>query len=224
MTQFRKDILVNNEYYHIFSRSIGGYVIFNNKFEFERMSDLINILRHKSFNYQFSQFKRLSKDDQADTLKKFDSENELFVDIVAYCLMPTHFHLILRQVSDHGITKYIAKLLNSYSKFFNIIHKRSGPLWAGRFKNIRIVSDEQLLHLTRYIHLNPCSANLAKNAEDWKYSSYNEYLLKFDSSFCNFKPVIDLSPECYKNFINDRKDYQQQISLIKHLFFEDYSG
>jgi putative transposase len=100
------------------------------------------------------------------------SENEQLVEVVAYCIMQTHFHLILKQVTEDGIAKFMGRILNGYSRYFNSLHSRVGPLWTGRFKNVLIRNDEHLLHLTRYIHLNPVSAGLVTKPEDWDYSSY----------------------------------------------------
>lgn len=224
MVQYRKDQLVNGEYYHIYNRSIAKYIIFNDEQEYERMLELINVLKFVDFDYQFSHFKRLDKEKQHLIVEKMKVKNKTLVDIIAYCLMPTHLHLILKQNFDNGITKYMGKILNSYSKYFNTKHNRIGPLWSGRFKNVRIENDDQLLHLTRYIYLNPTSANLVNDPIYWLHSSYNEYLSKTKFQICNYKNVLDIDTKKYRQFVNNQKDYQKQISSIKHLLIENYSG
>lgn len=226
MSSVRKAELVNDSVYHIFSRSISGYIVFNNKREYARIIDLLNIYRYKDFNYQYSLFKRLSVSAQENIIKSLKTKNDTLVEIIAYCIMPTHFHLILRQTSKNGITKYIGKVLNSYSKYFNAKHKRVGPLWANRFKNVLVDDDDQLLHLTRYIHLNPTSANLTASAEEWEFSSYREYLkqIKRSEKICVINNLFDISAGKYKKFVDNRKDYQQELSLIKTLLIDDYSG
>ena len=224
MVQYRKEILANNEYYHIYSRSIAKYVIFNNEQEYSRMIGLIDILKYKNFSYSFSKFKELKSEQQLLIKDQLKKQNNVLVDIVAYCIMPTHIHLILKQNKDDGITKYMGKLLNSYSKYFNTNHKRIGPLWAGRFKNVRVQDDDHLLHLTRYIHLNPCSANLVNKPEYWNYSSYNEYINKVNNKICSYKNIISIKPNRYKSFVEDRKDYQVKLSQIKHFLIDNYTG
>ncbi len=227
MAQYRKDSLANDEYYHIFSRSIAKYIVFNNDQEYSRILDLINILRFRNFNYHYSQYKRFDNDRQNMIIKKLKLENDILVDITAYCIMPTHFHLILKQNKNNGITKYMGKLLNSYSKYFNTNHKRIGPLWSGRFKNIKVQDDNQLLHLTRYIHLNPCSANLVNRPKYWNYSSYKEYInpdINFIKNICQYKNIINLDSKQYKKFVENRKDYYQKLSQIKHLLIDNYIG
>jgi len=140
--------------------------------------------------------------------------------------MPTHFHFILKQESDFGITKFINNLLNGYTKYFNTIHKRKGPLWVGRSKSINIITDEQLLHLTRYIHLNPCSAGKVQYPEDWKYSSYGEFLNIKSSNdrICDYKNYLEINPKNYKKFCDERIDEQIELSILKNQLIEKYSG
>jgi len=136
--------------------------------------------------------------------------------------MPTHFHLILKQLKKGGISTFIGNVLNSYSRYFNTKHKRGGPLWEGKFKNVSVETDEQLLHLTRYIHLNPTSAGLVKKPEEWPYSSYLEYLgkIKKINRICSYEDLIDISPLSYKNFVESRILYQRELAKIKHLILE----
>jgi len=139
--------------------------------------------------------------------------------------MPTHIHLVLKQVVDNGISKFMAKVLNSYSRYFNCRHHRKGHLFEGKFKNVLVKDDEQMLHLTRYFHLNPTTAGLVKKPEDWFHSSYSEYIGKNkEDSICDFKEIISIKPAQYRKFVHDRIDYQKKLSLIKHLLIDDYSG
>ena len=107
-----------------------------------------------------------------EILGSLQQNANLLVKVVAYCIMPTHFHMILKQILPDGITNYLGRLLNGYSRYFNVKHHRTGPLWAGRFKNCLIFSNDHLLHLTRYIHLNPTLAGMVKDPVEWKFSSY----------------------------------------------------
>jgi len=146
----RKNLLVNGKYYHIFNRSIAKFEIFNKSDDFVRFLAIADIFKHSDFKYKYSEFAELTIRNQANIINSL-KDNNLYVKIIAYCIMPTHFHLILEQKADNGISRYIAKLLNSYSRFFNLRHNRKGPLWEGKFKSVLIENDNQLLHLTRYI-------------------------------------------------------------------------
>ena len=95
--------------------------------------------------------------------------------MIAYCLMPNHFHLLIRP-SDDGFAEVMHAVGVSYGKAINRQEKRVGPLFQGRFKAVRVDTEEGLWHLSRYIHLNPVSAGLARRPEDWEMSSYREYV------------------------------------------------
>ncbi len=132
--------------------------------------------------------------------------------ILAYCLMPTHVHFIVEQIADNGISHYVNLILKSYSKYFNVKYKRKGPLWEGRFKNILVETDEQFLHLTRYIHFNPVSISLVNAPQDWKFSSYGEYINENTAGrqkICDYSKYLDMDVATYKKFVEDRIDYQR---------------
>ena len=136
--------------------------------------------------------------------------------------MPTHIHLVLKQLRDNGISLYASNILNAYARYFNTKHSRKGHLWSDRFKNVPVESDEQLLHLSRYIHLNPVSAGLVNDAEKWKYSSYAEYITPQLIAYplCDFRDLINQSPKNYRVFVGDRAEYQRKLAKIKKLAIE----
>lgn len=216
----RKEPLVNGHYYHIVSRSIAHYEIFSTQANCNRFMQILDFYRYLEFAYKYSNFLVLDKNLQQDYIEITRKKSPQFVDIIAYCLMPTHLHLLLKQNVDDGIVKYLTKLLNSFTRYFNIHHHRKGPLWEGHFKNILVKTDEQLLHLTRYIHLNPVSAGLVNKPEDWNFSSYHEYLGKA-SGLCGWQDIIALDAKNYQKFVNDRISYQKELSKIKRLLIED---
>ena len=104
--------------------------------------------------------------------------------------MPNHFHILVKEISDHGISLFMEKLSTGYSKYFNTKYRRVGPLFQGRFKARRIDNDEYLKYLTAYIHLNPVKLidpmwkkNGIRNRSEaelflknYRYSSYGDYL------------------------------------------------
>ena len=155
-----------------------------------------------------------------DYFSKTTKNNKKIIENIAFCLMPNHLHIILQQLEDNGISIYMNKVLNSYSRYFNVLHKRKGPLWESRFRHIEVESDEQLLHLTRYIHLNPTSAELVKKPEQWPYSSYPYYIDTRRKRIVNFENFISVRQESYRQFVNDRKDYQRKLSYIKKIIAE----
>lgn len=207
-----------NNYYHVFNKSIAGYQIFNNSFEYERMINVFKYYQSVNTNVSYSKFIELSIFDQHQILSRMENDEKL-VEIVAYCLMPTHYHLILKQLRDKGISKYIANICNSYTRYFNLKHERKGPLWQSNYKSVLVDNDEQLLHLTRYVHLNPVTSGIVKKLESWPYSSYNEYANGI-SYLCNYKDILDITPKRYENFVNSQISYQQKLYLIRKLMLD----
>ena len=220
----RKDPLAIDHYYHIFNRSIAKYVIFNDDEDYARFIELISLCRYKDFNNKYSRFAGLEATQQAATIASLRNSSDLLAEILTYSLMPTHMHLILKQVSAEGISRFMSKILNSYTKYFNAKHHRLGPLFEGHFKDVLIKTDNQLLHVGRYIHLNPTSAGLVENPFDWRYSSLGEYCDETQDGICNFREVIRLSPERYKKFVLDQQSYQRSLSRIKSFLIDNYAG
>jgi putative transposase len=218
----RKVPLITGQVYHICNKSIAGYIIYNNGSEFERMIETIKFYQEKNTPVSFHHWLKMKKmnNPRLTEIKKSDKKN--LVKIIAWCLMPTHFHLIVQQLVDSGISEFMGNIQNCYAKYFNIKHKRKGPLWVGPFKNIIIKTNEQLLHMTRYLHLNPVTAGLIDDMEEWEYSSYKEYLLKIEkeNKICKFDDLIDISPKLYKKFCKNRIAYQKELSKIKDMLLE----
>lgn len=225
MVNIRKEQLATDEVYHIFSRSIAKYKIFNNRSEFYRMLNALQFYQFYNIPIKLSRFIESAKTLKygfRERLLDLAGGTEKQVEIIAYCLMPSHIHLILEQLQDDGITIFMNNSLNSYSRYFNLKHGRKGPLWESTFKNVLISSDKQLLHLTRYIHLNPVTAHLVEKTQDWDFSSYKEYMkkIKGKNKICVFDDLLDIDPKEYQKFVNDRKDYQRELAQIKNLLIE----
>ncbi len=113
------------------------------------------------------------------------------VSLVCYCLMPNHVHLLIRQDSDTPLYKLISSLHTSYSMYFNKKYNRVGHLFQDRFKQAEATSDEYLLHLSRYIHLNPVKDGLVEKPEDYRWSSFKEYIMDSKYNFCQKRVILD---------------------------------
>lgn len=213
----RKHPLINGYTYHVFTKSIAGFKVFRSDKDYKRMLELFKFYRIKNLPTRFSAYLELK--DKESFVKKFIKQDEQIVEINAYCLMPTHVHLILKQLEDHGISDFMKKVLDSYTRYFNLKNKRKGPLWQSKFKNVLVETDEQLLHLTRYLHLNPTSDGLVERPEEWKYSSYLEYIGLSKEKLCKTDVLKDTSIEKYRKFVEERKDYQRTLSMIKEVLF-----
>ena len=212
--------LVTGEIYHIYNRGSEKRPIFDTRSDHKRFLKTLRYYQLEGPKPKLSHFSE-SSPNKPDPSKKI-------VEIICYCLMPNHFHLMLKQIKDSGITEFVGKLSNSYTKYYNTKHNRVGPLLQGEFKSVLVESEEQLIHLSRYIHLNPTSAGLVKKPQEWYFSSYCEYITgsndKNHDNLCQYENLIDLSPKEYKKFVQERISYQQELSKIKHVLLENYSG
>lgn len=217
----RKDKLTTGEIYHVLNKSIAGYEIFNDASHFLRIKELLRYYNRKNIEFKFSRYAELLCQGK-DIAVREATESEKLVTIIAYCIMPTHIHLILKQLCDNGISTFMRKISDSYTRYFNVLHNRKGPLWVGRFKNVLVESDKQLLHLTRYVHLNPVSAGLIDKPKEWQDSSYNEYLgtTTKNANLSNFQNLLEIEPKAYKKFVNSRRSYQRELSIIKKIVID----
>ena len=225
MTTFRKIVFRNNYYYHIYNRSIEKKPIFNNLREYSRAVLALQFYRFSDLPTKLSKFLVLNQDVQLNYLKKFNTNINKLVDILAYGIMPNHFHLILKQVTENGISKFIANFTNSYTKYSNTKNERNGPIFQGKFKAVRVETNEQLLHLSRYIHLNPYTSFVVKSLRDlenYEFSSLPEYLRLVKTNFFSKEIVLDnfKGKSSYWSFVFDQADYQRKLEEIKHLTLE----
>lgn len=221
----RKYPLVTNEIYHVYNRGVEHRPIFLSKLDYQRALDSLAYYQFKNSPLSFSYFLRLPVKERQDFLSKLVTKNSKLIEILCFCLMPNHFHLLLRQTIDNGISKYVGNFTNSYTRYFNIRNKRIGHLLQGQFKAVRIETDEQLIHISRYIHLNPFSSYIVRGLdelEDYQWSSLPEYIDKMERRISNPQTVLSYfkTKEKYKEFVFDRADYQRRLENIKHLALE----
>jgi putative transposase len=212
----RKDLFVNEEYYHIYNRGIDKRIIFKSKRDYERFAMLLYIGNSKE---DFRLDNLLNKEN-----KKFNEvlaleRGEPLVSIGVWCLMPNHFHLLIRQETDGGITKFMRKIGTGYSMFFNIKYQRKGSLFGGLFKSKLIGNDDDYMRqLFGYIHINPL--NIA--FPSWKYEIKNspDNMKKFLESY-QYSSYLDYTGEdrVEKNIINFENfpDYFQDSQSFKDL-------
>lgn len=221
---YRKVPIITGEIYHVFNRGIASAITFSTYSHFFRFLDLVNYYRFQNTPVSFSQFKEIDKDIREEIFNKLIREDKKYVEILAFCLMDNHFHFLLKQILDKGIARVISNLQNAYAKYFNIKTERYGPLFQPMFKSVRIETDEQLLHVSRYIHLNPSTGYLVEIKDLGKYpwSSLSCYLEeKSKYPFVNTELILGLiSRKKYRKFIYDQAEYQRKLANIKHLTFE----
>ncbi|MBI2597543.1 transposase [Candidatus Daviesbacteria bacterium] len=212
---YRITPLVNGEIYHVFNRGVAKLPIFRDRRDYNRFLETIYYYQFQGPKPQFSQLKRF---------KDFNFEkNKRIVELNCYCLMPNHYHFLLKQLEDNGISEFMNKTSNSYTKYFNTRHTRVGPLLQGQFKAIRIESEEQLIHVSRYIHLNPIVSFLVKDLKEHDWSSYKKYVGLEENKLCNIDLVLSIfkTPQKYEQFVLDQVSYGQSLEMIKHVLIDE---
>jgi putative transposase len=142
------------------------------------------------------------------------------ISLIAYCLMPNHYHFLLYAKQDGTPGQFIQRLFNSYTQAFNAEQGRSGTLFEGRAKSKLIFENEYLFQITRYIHLNPVRAGLVSKPQDWIFSNFREFIgvrksLLFDEDF--FKTQFG-SPEEYRFFVEVDIPMEIESRLGKYYF------
>jgi len=170
-----------------------------------------------SYYNSFGEEKRKKIDEM---VSKFNKN----IEINCFCLMPNHFHLLVKQTKDRGISKFMANFQNSITKYRNKKYDREGHLFKGQFKAVHIEDTDQLLHIHRYIHLNPYASLIVGSIgelKDYPYSSLRQYL-GLDKGFCESEIILSnyKNVENYERFVFDQADYQKRLKEVKHLVIE----
>jgi len=221
----RRVPLATQEYYHILNRGNNSIPIFKQKADYHKFLEIILYYQNAPPLLRYSHFLRLSTNERKKLHQSLKQKKDFLLEIVAYCLMPNHFHFLVKQLQDDGIFNFMRLSQNSYSHYFNLKHQRKGGLFESRFKAIRIETEAQLLHLSRYIHLNPYSSYVVKDFNallKYPHSSLSEYLGLSQTSFCQKEVVLNqfTSLNAYKKFLYHQADYQRSLENIKHQVLE----
>ncbi len=222
---YRTIPFVTGEIYHVFNRSIARQPVFLNQRDYQRAYQLIDYYRFFKLNLRFSHYNRLPLELRIEYLNRLYSSQPKIIEILAFCLMPNHFHFQIKQLIDGGISMFISNWQNSYAKYKNTKTNRTGSLFQAMFKSARMETDEQLIHVNRYIHLNPLTSYVLNNKRllaSYPWCSFIDYLGKRSTTFIS-TGIIDnyfSSPKKYVTFTLDRLDYQRELESIKHLVHE----
>lgn len=166
------------EYYHIFNRGVNKQVIFHDKDDYSRF--LFLILYFQS-SLVFQQLGRLVKHFVQHSVLDMIDINDIIknrrVELITFCIMPNHFHLILKELEEGGIATYMQRMLNAYAKYYNTKYEKSGHVFQGPYGAVHVENDRQLLHLSAYIHRNPREISKWFNKENqYEWSSYQDFI------------------------------------------------
>jgi len=142
--------------------------------------------------------------------------NKNSFELYEFCLMPNHFHLMIKQISDVPISKLISKLCTSYVKYLNKKYKRVGHVFQDQFKAVLIKDNSQLMWTSAYIHMNPVKDGLAKNPEDYKWSSYNDYVKERNLPIVKKEFLLEIFGS-KENFKKQTLNFEENTDVKGHL-------
>lgn len=221
---YRKTAFAVGEHYHIYSRGVEKRKIFMNTKDYNRFVALLYIMNQDA-SFRMDNFLQANKNNLKEIFK--EKRNKTLVSILSYCLMPNHFHLILYEHKEGGISKFMGKLLTAYSMYFNTKYERSGPLLTRPFRSEHIGNESQYMYIFSYVHLNPISIidnewkeNGVKNKkeakeylEQYQFSSYKDFLGDDRSE----KAITDFSmiPEYIRKMKLDFKTQEEVFQVNK---------
>ncbi len=212
---YRYDDLAPGEIYHICTRGVDRKKILCDKADHERCLALLKHCLPQGAIQSYSIAKRLKSEFE------LAHSSEGLVDLLGYCLMDNHLHLLIKENIEGGTSLYMQRLLNSYAKYFNVRNERSGPLFTGRFKAVLVDGDEQLLQVSRYIHLNPYVAHMIKDPLGYKWSSLGDYIGTVTVKTCHTELISGIMDSgAYLSFVMDQVDYARSIEDTQHLLLD----
>ncbi|MDP3726133.1 MAG: transposase [bacterium] len=212
----RKEQFAENEFYHIYNRGTDKRTIFLDEFDYGRFIRLLHVCNNQTAvvmkdlkNFNFSQ------------LTSLVSQYTPLVAIGAYCLMPNHFHILVKEIRPRGISQFMGKLLTAYSMYFNKKYERTGALFEGKFKSSRAKNDNYLQYLFAYIHLNPVKLI----DPNWKEEGIQDiekahsHLLQYPhSSYLDFtgekRPegaILNRDPDVFPAYFDNFKEFNEFI-------------
>ena len=242
---YRKEKFATGDICHLILRGIDDSVLFKDINDYYRgifsiyefnTSNPVEIRRRREARIKMKQLLKARGDPTSANSANLDMRDKL-VEVLSFCLMPNHIHLLIRQIKDNGIIKFMAKMGGGYARYFNLKHSRKGYVFQNRFLAVPIKTDEQLRVVFAYIHANPISliepkwkenginnsVESIKFVENYKWSSCSDYLGK-----PNFPSVTDRDfiletmggERGCQEFIEDWIKYRGKIKESPDLFLE----
>ncbi len=175
----RKTPIEVGEYYHVFNRGNNKQSIFLDKSDYVRFLFLVIYFQSDTVFYNVGYYVKQFTKHSVSSISRRILERILkhrVVSLINFALMPNHFHFTLYELAEGGIARYMQKIQNAYTKYFNAKYHRVGHLFQGPYKAVRVEDNKQLLHLSAYIHRNPREIAGWKNKEHkFPWSSYQDY-------------------------------------------------
>jgi putative transposase len=212
-SRYYQRTFVTDNFYHIYNRGSNKQSIFVDNRDYNTFIKILSYYLTYPTGHPYYR----------KTVSEVPNLTKQTISLIAYCLMPNHFHLLLKQLSPTEPTTNISNLLRrltiTYAMYFNDKYKRSGNLLQGKFKNVPVNAENQLLYLSKYIHRNPLEINHKTPLSNYPYSSYPRYLNKNRISWINPQPILNYfsnknSLLSYQSFVEETPDSINLTSII----------
>ena len=208
---------ISNGYYHIYNRGVEKRIIFLDQQDYAVFLSYLKeylLPKNEKKLYEKLSDPQISSKEKDKTLKLLRMNNFAGeITLLAYCLMPNHFHFFVKQKAAESIDRFMQSLATRYTAYFNRKHKRVGSLYQGVYKAVLITSEEQFLHLSRYIHKQALVPQIAlqgetlRNLREQQPCSYLEYLGKRKAEW--------IHPEDILSYFNDANSNLSYESFVK---------
>ena len=197
--------------YHVYNRGVAKQDIFLDKQDYKTFLSYLKIYLSKKDDSQ--------KIAPTRQLKNFFEE----LTLLAYCLMPNHFHLLVWQKNQRTMANFMRSIGTKYSRYFNKKYHRVGPVFQSRYKAVLVTEENQFIYLSKYIHRNPLPTRT--DLVGYKYSSYQNYLGLFNQTWLNTSEILSYfsktnSGESYKKFVEEIDERDLLIIKDTMLDFE----
>ncbi len=195
---------VNNEIYHVYNRGVEKRKIFLTENDYLRFLHDLYEFNDTAPAVYFHKKPQHFKSCEVG-LRKVAQKRDLLVEIYSFTLMPNHFHLMLKQIREGGVTEFMRKIGTGYTNYFNLTQERVGSLFQGKYKSVRIDNHAHFLHLPFYIHSNPLSLEFS----DWQEKGIDaDEAIKFLesykwSSFCDYASKKNFPSVISKDFLTE---------------------
>ncbi|MEK7071710.1 MAG: transposase [Patescibacteria group bacterium] len=220
----KRPLLANGEIYHIVVRAVDDLKLFRDEKDYLRK--IHNLFEFNDSNPTKWQYRQYYENGSREINKR--TKRNLLAEILTFCLMPNHIHLLVRQLIDGGISKFMRKIGAGYGIYYNNKYKRSGHIFQGKYRAVQVKSDQQLQTVFVYIHANPVSLvepgwkekgikniNEAINfLENYRWSSYLDYLQnKNFPSLTNREFLTETfgGSESCREIVNDWLKYKKEL-------------
>lgn len=194
---------ITHSYYHIYNRGVNKQTIFHDDQDYQVFLGLLK--------------RYLSKTTQKDTYGRDGVTFYDDIELLAFCLMPNHYHLLIYvNERPRAMSELMRRIGTSYTMYYNKKYQRVGNLFQSRFKASRITNEPYLLHISRYIHRNP------QDYYNWQYSSYPYYIKNWVAEWVRPQKIYDLYEwGTYEDFVNDHDNFNEMRDEIENELASD---